>query len=84
MKTDLSNQLSELLGAGSIWLCHRECPTETIAVKSKPQRFVRSQEIARRQVDIGMDSPTKLSAVGIGSPEWIIKPAKDRGMTLVS
>ncbi len=47
-------------------------------------RFVRSEEMAREQVDVVMDSSISVLALGIGSPEWVIGPAKDRGKTLVS
>lgn len=50
----------------------------------KRSRFVRSEEMARRQVDVVMDSGVKVLALGIGSPVWAIEPAKERGMTLVS
>lgn len=47
-------------------------------------RFVRSEDSAREQVDVVLDSNLKLLALGIGSPEWVIGPAKDRGMKLIS
>lgn len=47
-------------------------------------RFVRSEDMAREQVDVVMDSGATILALGIGSPEWVIGPAKDRGKTLVS
>lgn len=47
-------------------------------------RFVRSEDMARRQVDVVMDSSITVLALGIGSPEWVIGPAKERGKTLVS
>ena len=47
-------------------------------------RFVRSEDMARAQVDVVMDSQIKVLALGIGSPEWVIGPAKERGKTLVS
>lgn len=50
----------------------------------KRSRFVRSEEMARRQVDVVMDSGVQVLALGIGSPVWAIEPAKERGMTLVS
>ena len=50
----------------------------------KRSRFVRSEEMAREQVDVVMDSGVKVLALGIGSPVWVIEPAKERGMTLVS
>ncbi len=47
-------------------------------------RFVRSEDSAREQVAVVLDSKLKVLALGIGSPEWVIGPAKDRGMKLVS
>ncbi|MEZ5226860.1 MAG: nitronate monooxygenase [Acidimicrobiales bacterium] len=47
-------------------------------------RFVRSEQMAREQVDVVMDSSISVLALGIGSPEWVIGPAKERGKTLVS
>jgi len=47
-------------------------------------RFVRSEDMARQQVDVVMDSAIDVLALGIGSPEWVIGPAKERGKTLVS
>ncbi len=47
-------------------------------------RFVRSEDSAREQVDVVMDSNLKVLALGIGSPEWVIGPAKQRGKKLVS
>ena len=47
-------------------------------------RFVRSEAMAREQVDVVMDSAISVLALGIGSPEWVIGPAKERGKTLVS
>ncbi len=47
-------------------------------------RFVRSEESARAQVDVVMDSHLPILALGIGSPEWVIGPARERGMTLIS
>ena len=47
-------------------------------------RFVRSEATAREQVDVAMDSNLRLLALGIGSPEWVIGPAKDRGMKMIS
>lgn len=47
-------------------------------------RFVRSEDMAREQVDVVMDSGATILALGIGSPEWVIGPAKERGKTLVS
>ena len=47
-------------------------------------RFVRSEDMARQQVDVVMDSNITVLALGIGSPQWVVGPAKDRGKTLVS
>ncbi len=47
-------------------------------------RFVRSEDMARRQVEVVIDSGISVLALGIGSPEWVIGPAKERGKTLVS
>jgi NAD(P)H-dependent flavin oxidoreductase YrpB (nitropropane dioxygenase family) len=47
-------------------------------------RFVRSEATAREQVDVAMDSNLRMLALGIGSPEWVIGPAKDRGMKMIS
>jgi len=47
-------------------------------------RFVRSEDVARKQVDVAMDSNLKVLALGIGSPEWVISPAKQRGMKMIS
>ena len=47
-------------------------------------RFVRSEDSAREQVDVVLDSKLKVLALGIGSPEWVIGPAKSRGMKMVS
>jgi len=47
-------------------------------------RFVRSEDVARKQVDVAMDSNLKVLALGIGSPEWVIGPAKQRGMKMIS
>jgi NAD(P)H-dependent flavin oxidoreductase YrpB (nitropropane dioxygenase family) len=59
-----------------------EVPADGLA--GKRSRFVRSEEMARRQVDVVMDFGVKVLALGIGSPEWAIEPAKEGGMTLVS
>ncbi len=53
-------------------------------LSGKRSRFVRSEEMARQQVDVVMDSGVQVLALGIGSPVWAIEPAKERGMTLVS
>ncbi len=50
----------------------------------KRSRFVRSEQMAREQVDVVMDSSIRVLALGIGSPEWVIGPAKERGKVLVS
>ncbi len=47
-------------------------------------RFVRSEATAREQVDVAMDSNLRILALGIGSPEWVIGPAKHRGMKMIS
>lgn len=47
-------------------------------------RFVRSEAMAREQVDVAMDSDLRMLALGIGSPEWVIGPAKERGMKMIS
>lgn len=47
-------------------------------------RFVRSEATARAQVDVAMDSNLRVLALGIGSPEWVIGPAKERGMKMIS
>lgn len=47
-------------------------------------RFVRSEATARAQVDVVMDSKLPLLALGIGSPEWVIGPARERGMEMIS
>lgn len=47
-------------------------------------RFVRSEATAREQVDVAMDSNLRMLALGIGSPEWVIGPAKERGMKMIS
>ena len=47
-------------------------------------RFVRSEDSAREQVDVVLDSNLSVLALGIWSPPWVIGPAKDRGMKLVS
>lgn len=47
-------------------------------------RFVRSEDVARAQVDVAMDSNLRVLALGIGSPEWVIGPAKERGMKMIS
>lgn len=47
-------------------------------------RFVRSSEVAQRQVEVVIDSRVRLLALGIGSPGWAIKDAKRRGIKIVS
>lgn len=47
-------------------------------------RFIRSEDSARAQVDVVMDSKLPILALGIGSPEWVIGPSKERGMKMVS
>lgn len=50
----------------------------------KRSRFVRSEDVARAQVAVAMDSNLKVLALGIGSPEWVIGPAKERGIKMIS
>jgi NAD(P)H-dependent flavin oxidoreductase YrpB (nitropropane dioxygenase family) len=45
---------------------------------------LRSEATAREQVDVAMDSNLRVLALGIGSPEWVIGPAKERGMKMIS
>lgn len=59
-----------------------EVPDDGLA--GKRSRFVRSEDMARAQVDVVMDSQIAVLALGIGSPEWVIGPAKERGKKLVS
>ncbi|MEE8422230.1 MAG: nitronate monooxygenase [Dehalococcoidia bacterium] len=47
-------------------------------------RFVRSEEIAQRQVDVVLASEANIFAMGVGSPPEFIREAKARGKTLVS
>jgi NAD(P)H-dependent flavin oxidoreductase YrpB (nitropropane dioxygenase family) len=47
-------------------------------------RFVRSEESARRQVDVVLASDASVFALGVGSPLDVIAAAKDRGKTIVS
>ena len=47
-------------------------------------RFIRSEASARAQVDVVMDSKLPILALGIGSPEWVIGPSKERGMKMIS
>jgi len=53
-------------------------------VPGRRSRFVRSEDMARQQVEVVIDSQISVLALGIGSPEWVIGPAKERGQTLVS
>lgn len=47
-------------------------------------RFVRSNEIARRQADVVLASDVSVFAMGIGSPEEFIRAAKDSGKKVLS
>ena len=47
-------------------------------------RFVRSEEVARRQVNVVLDSDADIFAMGVGSPPEFIREAKARNKTLVS
>lgn len=47
-------------------------------------RFVRSNEMARRQADVVLDSGVSVFAMGIGSPEGFILAAKERGKRVLS
>ena len=47
-------------------------------------RFVRSEESARRQVEVVLESDVSIFALGVGSPMDVITAAKERGKTLVS
>lgn len=47
-------------------------------------RFVRSDEIARRQAEVVLNSDVDLFAMGIGSPEEYITAAKERGKRVLS
>ena len=47
-------------------------------------RFVRSNEMARRQADIVLESDVDVFAMGIGSPHEFITAAKDSGKKVVS
>jgi len=47
-------------------------------------RFVRSEDSAREQFDVVLDSNLRVLALGIGSPEWVIGPAKARDMVMIS
>ncbi len=47
-------------------------------------RFVRSEESARRQVDVVLESDVTVFALGVGSPMDVIEAAKARGKTLIS
>lgn len=47
-------------------------------------RFVRSDEIARRQAEVVLDSTVDLFAMGIGSPPEYVEAAKQRGKRVLS
>ena len=47
-------------------------------------RFVRSNEMAAKQIEVVIDSTVDILALGIGSPENVISAAKARGKTIVS
>ncbi|MGE5595021.1 MAG: NAD(P)H-dependent flavin oxidoreductase, partial [Hyphomicrobiales bacterium] len=47
-------------------------------------RFVRSQEMARRQAGVVLDSDADIFAMGIGSPPEFIAAAKDSGKRVVA
>lgn len=47
-------------------------------------RFVRSEESARRQVEVVLESDVSVFALGVGSPLDVIAAAKERGKTIVS
>jgi len=47
-------------------------------------RFVRSNEMASKQIEVAIDSSVDVFALGIGSPEAVIEAAKRRGKTVVS
>jgi NAD(P)H-dependent flavin oxidoreductase YrpB (nitropropane dioxygenase family) len=47
-------------------------------------RFVRSEEVARRQAQVVLDSSVDLFAMGIGSPPEFIAEAKARGKRVLS
>ena len=47
-------------------------------------RFVRSEESARRQLDVVLESDVNVLALGVGSPPEVIAAAKDAGKTVVA
>lgn len=47
-------------------------------------RFVRSDQVAQRQIRAVLDSDVDVFALGIGSPPEVITAAKERGKTVVS
>ncbi|MBK8561154.1 nitronate monooxygenase [Candidatus Amarobacter glycogenicus] len=47
-------------------------------------RFVRSNEVARRQADVVLDSDVDIFAMGIGSPPEFIAAAKDAGKRVMA
>lgn len=47
-------------------------------------RFVRSEEVARRQADVVLDSGARIFAMGVGSPPAMVTEAKARGKLVVS
>ena len=47
-------------------------------------RFVRSEESARRQLDVVLDSDVDILALGVGSPPEVIEAAHDAGKKVVS
>lgn len=47
-------------------------------------RFVRSEESARRQLKVVLESDVNLLALGVGSPPDVIRAAKDAGKKVVS
>jgi NAD(P)H-dependent flavin oxidoreductase YrpB (nitropropane dioxygenase family) len=47
-------------------------------------RFVRSEESARRQVEVVLASDVDVFAIGVGSPQEVVAEAKRRGKRMVS
>ncbi|MGH2587802.1 MAG: NAD(P)H-dependent flavin oxidoreductase [Dehalococcoidia bacterium] len=47
-------------------------------------RFVRSTEVARRQIEVVLDAAPPLLACGLGSPAEVVTEAKARGMRVAS
>ncbi len=47
-------------------------------------RFVRSEESARRQLDVVLDSDVDILALGVGSPPEVIEAAHDAGKKVIS